>query len=357
MSKAHILFENGIIIDAEANLNDKTVLGELVFNTSMTGYQEVLTDPSYVSQIVVMTYPLIGNYGILPEFSQSNKIQPEAFIIRENSEEHIENVKSLSDFLAENQTLCLTDVDTRKLTKIIRSNGAVKCLLTTEDVCEKHKKMLADFEFPKDVVQKVSSEKIEKISADGEKKADFALIDYGVKTSIIKALQKVGAEVTVYPYNVDSEIVLNSGHDAVFLSNGPGNPKDVDIRNVKNILGKLPIFGICLGNQIAALALGADTYKLKFGHRGSNHPVLNLETNKVYITSQNHGYAIDEKSLPDFAKVTYKNINDNTVEGFVCEKFMVECTQFHPEACAGVLDTAELFSRWVKSAERGAVNA
>ena len=170
-------------------------------------------------------------------------------------------------------------------------------------------------------------------------------------------MQKVGAEVTVYPYNVDSEIVLNGGHDAVFLSNGPGNPKDVDIRNVKNILGKLPIFGICLGNQIAALALGADTYKLKFGHRGSNHPVLNLETNKVYITSQNHGYAIDEKSLPDFAKVTYKNINDNTVEGFVCEKFMVECTQFHPEACAGVLDTAELFSRWVKSAERGAVNA
>lgn len=357
MGKAHILFENGIVFDAKANLENKTVLGELVFNTSMTGYQEILTDPSYASQIVVMTYPLIGNYGVLENFSESKKIQAEAFIIRQNAEEKIENAKSLSDFLAENDVLCLSEVDTRKLTKLIRSNGCVHCLLTTEEISDKHKKMLSEYLFPKDVVAKVSDKKITKYQALTNKIADFALIDYGVKNSIIQNLQKAGADVTVYPFDVDCETVLNGGHDAVMLSNGPGNPKDVNIENIKGLIGKLPIFGICFGTQLAALALGGDTYKLKFGHRGTNHPVLNLETNKVFITSQNHGYAVDGKSLGEDIKITYKNINDETVEGFSCKKYSIECVQFHPEASSGVYDTIDLFEKWINSVVKGAVNA
>ncbi len=359
MSKAWILFENGTVFEAEANLNDKTVLGELVFNTSMTGYQEILTDPSYASQIVVMTYPLIGNYGVDKAFTESKNIQVAAFIIRENSETNIDGVKCLSDYLAENEILCLSNLDTRKLTKIIRSTGSKNCLLTTEKISDKHRKMLAEYVFPKDIVEKVSDKKTEKFSSIGKKTANFALIDYGVKSGIVSQLTKAGADVTSYPFDVDFETILNGGYDAVMLSNGPGDPKDVTvaIETVKNLIGKIPVFGICLGHQISALALGADTFKLKFGHRGANHPVLNLENGKVLITSQNHGYAVDETTLPQDVMVTYKNINDNTVEGFSHKNIPLKCVQFHPEAGPGPLDAGLIFTEWVQSVSKENQNA
>ena len=352
MSRASILFENGNIICADANLNDKTVIGELVFNTSMTGYQEVLTDPSYASQIVVMTYPLIGNYGISDEFTESDKIQVSAFIIKENSEIEIEDRECLSDYLAKNEILCLNNVDTRSLTRLIRSQGCVNCLITTENITEKHKKMLAEYSFPSHTVKKVSCKSLKKYKSKVSKIADFALIDYGVKRSIINNLCLAGADVTVFPHDVKEDLILNGGFDAVLLSNGPGNPKDVDNSTVKNILGKIPVFGICLGHQIAALALGADTYKLKFGHRGTNHPVVNLQSGKVSITSQNHGYAIDEKTLPKDMKVTYKNINDDTIEGCNHKKIIFEGIQFHPEAGPGTQDTQIILKNWVNSVSK-----
>lgn len=357
MSKAHILFKDGTVFNAEANLNDITIMGELVFNTSMTGYQEILTDPSYASQIVVMTYPLIGNYGVEKDFAESKKIQVAAFIIKENSETKLDGIKSLSDYLMENKTPCLSGIDTRKLTKIIRSSGSRNCLITTEEITKKHKDMLKDYVFPKNIVEQLSGKEVITYNAIGQKQADFVLIDYGVKNSIVKELQKAGANVTVCPFNVDSKVILNGGYDAVMLSNGPGDPKDVDIENVKNLLGKIPIFGICLGHQISALALGADTYKLKFGHRGGNHPVLNLKNGKVLITSQNHGYAVDEKTLPKNAMVTYRNINDKTVEGFVHKEIPLECIQFHPEAGPGPKDAQIIFKEWVKSVSKEQKNA
>ena len=357
MSRAKILLQNGMVLDAEANLNDKTVLGELVFNTAMTGYQEILTDPSYSSQIVVKTYPLIGNYGVDKEFAVSKKIQVAAFIIKENSEMPIDGVMSLSDYLLTNDILCLTNVDTRKITKIIRSTGSINCLITTDKITSKHRKMLAEYEFPKNVIELSSEKKTEKFSAIDEKIANFALIDYGVKSSIVEQLRLAGADVTVFPYDITSDVILGGNFDAVMLSNGAGNPKDVNIATIKNLIGKLPIFGICLGHQLAALALGGDTYKLKFGHRGANHPIINLETGKVFISSQNHGFAVDEKTLPPTAKITHKNVNDGTVEGFCDKSKNIICVQFHPEATPGPEDAREIFRKWVESVSREIAHA
>ena len=357
MSRAKILLENGTVLDAEANLNDKTVLGELVFNTAMTGYQEILTDPSYASQIVVMTYPLIGNYGVAKEFAVSEKIQVAAFIIKENSETPIDGIMSLSDYLLTNDILCLSNVDTRKITKIIRSTGSINCLITTDELTDKHFKMLAEYKFPKNVVELSSERKTEKFSADGEKIANFALIDYGVKSSIIKQLCLAGADVTVFPYDVSADEILGGNFDAIMLSNGAGNPKDVNIDTIKNIVGKLPIFGICLGHQLAALALGGNTFKLKFGHRGANHPIINLETGKVFISSQNHGFAVDEKSLPNTSTITHKNVNDGTVEGFCDKSKKIICIQFHPEATPGPEDARKIFKNWVQSVSKENIHA
>lgn len=357
MSRAEILLENGMVINAEANLNDKTVIGELVFNTAMTGYQEILTDPSYASQIVVMTYPLIGNYGVEKEFAVSKKIQVAAFIIKENSETPLNDVMSLSDYLLTNDILCLTNVDTRKITKIIRSTGSINCLITTGKITDKHRKMLAEYKFPKNVIEFSSEKKTEKFSAIGKKIANFALIDYGVKSSIVEQLRLAGADVTVFPYDVTAETILSGNFDAVMLSNGAGNPKDVNIETVKKLIGKLSIFGICLGHQLAALASGGDTYKLKFGHRGANHPIINLETGKVFISSQNHGFAVDEKSLPPTAKITHKNVNDDTVEGFCDKSKNIVCVQFHPEATPGPEDAREIFRKWVKSVRKEITHA
>ncbi len=345
MSKAEILLENGEIFYADANLKNKTILGELVFNTAMTGYQEIMTDASYASQIVLMTYPLIGNYGISEEFKESEKIQVSAFITKEISE-------NLSDFLTKKDILCLNNTDTRKITKVIRSQGSPKCLITTEKITEKHKKMLSDYVLPTDTVKKVSCKEIEVHKTEKKKIADIALIDYGAKRNIIRELCQAGADVTVYPYDTPAKIIAEKNHDAIILSNGPGNPKDINTDNIKELIGKTQIFGICLGLQILALVLGADTYKMKFGHHGTNHPVLNTKTKNIMITSQNHVYAVDGKTLPKNADITYININDDTIEGFEDKQNKIKCVQFHPEAAPGSLDAENMITEWIKSVSR-----
>ena len=331
MSKAHILFENGIIVDVEANLNDFLVMGELVFNTSMTGYQEIITESTYASQILVLTYPLIGNYGIFKEMSESNKVHISALIIKENSEIHIDGVKSLSDYLLENEIPCITGIDTRKLAKEICKNGSQNCLITTEKITDKHIKMLSDYVCPNDLIEKVSTKEIVKYNSLKEIKANIAIIDYGIKNSMISELTNVGANIVLYPHNTDVQNILFENYDAIILSNGPEIHNECDIDNIKKLIGKKDILGIGIGAQILALSVGMKLEKLKQCHRGCNYPIINTLNGKVTITNQNHSYTIDEKTLIESVKITYKNVNDDTIEGFESKKLKIKGILYYPE--------------------------
>ncbi len=347
--EAKILLKDGTLFTGKSDFPVDCVFGEIVFNTGMTGYQEILTDPSYAGQIVVMTYPLIGNYGVNDEDVESNRIQPSGFIVKEFSQiaSNWKSKETVSQYLHKNNTPAVYDVDTRMLTKKIRTTGAMNCVITTGEITEELKNRLNKFEFPKNIVSLVSRQKPDLIKGNGHK---IALIDLGVKTGIVKQLSAVGAQVQIFPWNTSAETILGSGCDAVLLSNGPGDPKDVKevIKTAQNLLGKTTVFGICLGHQILALALGADTYKMKFGHRGSNHPVIDLRTNKVQITAQNHGYAVNQDSLPAGSNITHININDGTIEGLYCEQYKVETIQFHPEAGPGPRDCSYIFREWIE---------
>ena len=343
-----LILEDGTVFNGKL-LNNMKATGEVVFNTGMTGYQEILTDPSYCRQIVTLTYPLIGNYGIADIFMQSRKSFVNGFIIGElcdnGSNWHLET--ELSDFLTRQGIPCLYDVDTRAVTKHIRAAGTMKGIIVPEDAAKTEIDELFAVPIKKEVVSEATTPNVYKMENDGP---HVVVMDFGIKQNILDSLHQWGCDLTIVPSNTTAEEIMNLNPDGIFLSNGPGDPKDIPevIENVKKLIGKKTMFGICLGHQILGLALGANTYKLKFGHRGSNQPVKNLETGRVYITSQNHGYAVDEASLEGLPlKVTHRSINDGTVEGMRHTKLPIFSVQFHPEASPGPTDNTYLFDQFV----------
>jgi len=340
--KARLILENGLSFEGKSFGYVEDTVGELVFNTGMTGYQELLTDPSYYGQIVVATYPLIGNYGVNLEDMQSKGIKVKAFIIREEAKlpNNWRCEITLDGFLKQNKVLGFKGIDTRHLTKIIRDNGAMKAIITTKDLSEEEIKGKFDGFSNKEAVKNVSTKVSYEVEGEGKK---VAIIDYGIKAHIIESFKKRKCNIKVFNAYATAEEILEWNPDAVFLSNGPGDPEDLveSIETIKNLIGKKVIWGICLGHQLLALALGGETKKLKFGHRGCNHPVKDLEKNKIYISSQNHGYVVE--TLPKGCELTHINMNDNTVEGMKNEEFKIRCVQFHPEASPGPEETAYIF--------------
>jgi len=351
-SKGKLILENGMIFEGESIGADGTSYGEIVFNTSMVGYQEILTDPSYAGQTIVMTYPEIGNYGINKDDFESGRIYAKGFIVKNmcEHESHYKSSQSLSDYLKQNNIVGLKGIDTRHLTQIIRNYGAMNCAITTGDITPEIKAKMREYRISKDITLDVTTYKTEKYSGTGIK---LAIIDMGIKKSILENFKALNCDITVYPADVKPEEILNEHFDAVLISNGPGNPEDASqaIQTAKTLLGKLPLFGICLGHQILSIALGGKTFKLKYGHRGGNHPVISTKTNEIFITSQNHSYAVDANSLPDYVETTYMNLNDNTIEGICCDKYNVKTVQFHPELTAGPYDANKVIMSWIKEVE------
>ncbi len=347
--KAKLILENGTIFEGTAFGYLEESVGEVVFNTGMTGYQEVLTDPSYYGQIVTMTYPLIGNYGINIEDTESKSIKVKGFIVREkcSSPSNFRCEFQLEDYLKQNKIIGLEGIDTRALTKMLRNNGTMKGIITLEelgleDVQEKLQSFSNEY-----AVKSVSTDVVKQVEGAGK---HVAILDFGIKQNIVRNFVKRGCKVSVFPYDASSDEVLAVNPDLIFLSNGPGNPEDLpeSIENIKNLIGKKPIVGICLGHQLLALSLGGKTSKLKFGHRGSNHPVKDLEENRVHITSQNHGYVVEQ--LPEEFEVTHVNLNDGTIEGMKHKTLPIYSVQFHPEACPGPKDSEYIFDKFMKYA-------
>ncbi|MEX5284306.1 glutamine-hydrolyzing carbamoyl-phosphate synthase small subunit [Selenomonas sputigena] len=349
--KGKLILEDGSIFTGTL-LNETKAFGEVVFNTGMTGYQEVLTDPSYCSQIVTLTYPIIGNYGVAKAFMESRKSFVSGFIIAELCDvgSNWQSEGELADFLCKQEIACLHDVDTRAVTRRIRSAGTMKGVIVSEGTQQDEIKKLLDKNIKKDVVLEVTTPKIYTIEADQEDAPHVAVLDFGIKQNILRSLHEFGFKLTVMPAYTTAEEVLALEPDGIFLSNGPGNPKDVPeiIAEVKKLIGQKPIFGICLGHQIFALAMGADTYKLKFGHRGTNQPVKNLAMDRVHVSSQNHGFAVNADSLKGLPlEITHRAVNDNTVEGLRHTELPIFTVQYHPEASPGPSDNRYLFEQFM----------
>jgi carbamoyl-phosphate synthase small subunit len=342
-----LILEDGSVFQGMLASGTKAV-GEVVFNTGMTGYQEVLTDPSYCGQIVTMTYPLIGNYGVAELFEQARQSFVRGFVISElcGQPSSWQAEDSLVSYLKSRNIPCLYGVDTRAITRRIRSHGTMKGVIVPGDATEQEIADLFAEPLCAEVVDEVTTKQIYRIPGNGP---HIAVMDFGIKRNILNSMAKAGCDITVLPADTPAEEVLALDPDGIFLSNGPGDPKDAPVDTVKKLLGKKPVFGICLGHQLVGLALGGDTYKLKFGHRGSNHPVKDLATGRVYITSQNHGYAIDEKSLENLdVTVTHRAVNDDTVEGMRHNSLPVFSVQYHPEAAPGPDDSTYLFEEFMK---------
>ena len=347
--KAKLILENGMIFEGKAFGYLKESVGEVVFTTGMTGYQEVLTDPSYYGQIVTMTYPLIGNYGINLEDMESDSVKVSGFIVREkcNLPSNFRCELDLDNYLKQEKVIGLEGIDTRALTKVLRNSGTMKGIIALDNVDDEYVKERLESFSNKNAVKSVTSKDTYVIEGTGK---HVAIMDFGIKTNIIRNFKKRGCKITVFPATATAEEVLNVNPDLVFLSNGPGDPEDLDfvVENVKKIVGKKPIVGICLGHQLLALTLGGKTSKLKFGHRGCNHPVKDFEKNIVHITSQNHGYVV--LTLPENMEVTHVNINDGTVEGMKHKELPIYSVQFHPEASAGPQDSEYIFDRFLEYA-------
>ena len=351
-SKAYLILENGKVFEGKSFGAKKETTGELVFTTAMTGYLETLTDPSYFGQVVIQTFPLIGNYGVIPSDFESKKPALKAYIVRnwcqEPSNFRCEGV--LDTFLKDSDVPGLYDIDTRCLTRIVREYGVMNCKLTYSlDNLDKDIEELKSYKVT-DAVKSVTTDKEELFESETHKK-NVVLMDFGAKKNIARSLNNRGCEVTVYPAYTKAEEILESNPDGIMLSNGPGDPKECVeiIEEIKKLYNSnVPIFAICLGHQLMALATGADTHRLKYGHRGANHPVKDLKTGKCYISSQNHGYVVDESTLDSKVAVpAFENVNDKTNEGLEYVGKNIFTVQFHPEACAGPQDTAYLFDRFM----------
>lgn len=371
--KARLVLEDGTIFEGKSFGSRTTTTGEVVFNTSLSGYQEILTDPSYKGQIVTMTYPQIGNYGINQADTESTGVHVSGFVIRDLSPvaSNYRSEESLEAYLDRNGVPGICGIDTRALVRHIRSRGAMKGIIDSTNRSDqelldlaKNSPSMVGRDLVKEVAPKKGSDWTEGFNSPlmtqilkTEAKHKVVALDFGMKTNISRCLVQSGCIVKILPGTATAEEVLAENPDGVFLSNGPGDPEAVTygIETIKGLLGKKPIFGICLGHQLLSLALGAKTFKLKFGHRGANHPVLNTETGKVEITTQNHGFAVDPSSLPDGVKATHINLNDQTLEGISHKGFKAFSVQYHPEASAGPHDSSYLFGEFVKLMGHGAV--
>ncbi|MEE9392978.1 MAG: glutamine-hydrolyzing carbamoyl-phosphate synthase small subunit [Planctomycetota bacterium] len=378
---ARIILEDGSIWRATSFGAEGETAGELVFNTALTGYQEVLTDPSYAGQVVVMTSPLIGNYGVNVDDEESRKLHLRGFVVREASLLHsnFRATESLGDYLKRHQIVALEGVDTRALTRRIRDFGAMRCFMTTQAISDDAlaEKLSAVPELTdQDFIADVSRSKKETWNdgfstsfhadlkprnpssnpalnhANSELALKVVAYDFGAKDTIFRSLKAVGCDLTIVPFDTSAADVIAMAPDGVFLSNGPGDPRRLTkiVTEIKGLVGKVPIFGICLGHQILALALGADIVKMKFGHHGSNHPVKNLKSGAIEITAQNHGFAVTAESLEAVgAEATHINLNDNTVAGLAATKLRAFSVQYHPEASPGPHDSAYLFGQFVEA--------
>lgn len=347
--EVYICLENGQTFKGYSFGATKEVIGELVFTTGMCGYIETLTDPSYYGQIVMQTFPLIGNYGIINEDKESNKPYVSAYIVREKCDKpsNFRCNEDLDTFLKENDIPGVYGVDTREITKIIRESGVMNAFITTNPKNADYEK-IKEYKIV-DAVKSVSAEKPQLIPSDNHK-YNVVLLDFGAKKNIVRELNKRGCNVAVMPYNTKAEDILKLGVDGIMLSNGPGDPSENTeiVEELKKLIGKVPMFGICLGHQLLALAMGGKTTKLKYGHRGVNQPVKNLETGRTYISSQNHGYAVVNETIEAAGgKVSYTNANDGTCEGVDYEDKKAFSVQFHPEACSGPHDTRFIFDKFI----------
>lgn len=321
-------------------------IGEVVFNTGITGYQELLTNPTYVGQIVNMTYPLIGNYGVNPEDIESDSPKVKGLIVRDycDAPSNWRSKGTLKDYLVQNKIVAIHSIDTRALTRRIRDNGTMACIITQQKPTAEQLEELKNFAI-KGAVAEVTCKAPYEIKGEGK---TLAVIDYGVQKHVLDVLKDKGYNLKVFPSSTSAEEILSCDVDGIILTNGPGDPKDNQgaIEEVRKLIGKKPIYAICLGHQILALAKGGDTVKLKYGHRGSNHPVKDLETGKVVITSQAHGYSVLEESIKEVGKVTHVNINDGTVEGIEYNDGMSFSLQYHPESLSGPNTENRVFEKF-----------
>ena len=351
--KATLILENGSIFCGTSMGSAADCICEMVFNTSMAGYQEILTDPSYAGQGVVMTYPLIGNYGVNSEDSESRNPWAAAMIVRRLSPRgsNFRNEGTLDDYLKAHRITGICGVDTRAITRMLRDQGTMNGMITVEETADLEQKlrMIRAYRV-QGTVEKTTRSRVQVYPGDGPR---VALLDLGVKENMIRSLQHRGCQVTVFPAHTPARVILEGGFDGVMLSNGPGDPADnVEIiGEVKKLYeADIPIFAVCLGHQLMALATGATTEKLKYGHRGGNHPVRDMAEGRVYITSQNHGYVVKADSVsPDVAEISHVNVNDGTVEGLRYRNGRVFTVQFHPEASPGPKDTGYLFDRFIEN--------